>query len=148
MAKHDNEEELVEVGFHMGLCPEYEEKDMIDCMNFIHASIKYILILEAEEGHEYPFNRVICDGKYLIEAFDHNEAAVELAIKKGQVKKFLEYVETVVAKHKVLFDFSKEISKQDFDDVITTGMLVSSVALEGNMPGLASKMAFVTLTTP
>lgn len=148
MAENDEKDNLIEVGFHMGLCPEYEEKDLIDCMNYIHSCTKYILILETEKGHEYPYNRTICDGKYLIEAFDHDENTIDLKIKKGQVKKFLDYIEKTVKKHKVLFDFSKEVAKEDFKDVITTGMLVSSVAMEGNLPGIASKMAFVTLTTP
>ena len=84
MAENDEKDNLIEVGFHMGLCPEYEEKDLIDCMNYIHSCTKYILILETEKGHEYPYNRTICDGKYLIEAFDHDENTIDLKIKKGQ----------------------------------------------------------------
>ena len=69
-------------------------------------------------------------------------------IKKGLVKKFITYIEKNVEKHKILFAFSKEIAKEDFTDVITTGILISRVAIEGNLPGIASKMAFIALTAP
>jgi hypothetical protein len=150
MAKNNDndDDDLIEVGFQMGLCPEYEEKDLLNCMDFIHSSIKYILVLETTKGHEYPYNRVICKGKYLIEAFDDDENTVDLDIKKGLVKKFITYIEKNIEKHKILFAFSKEIAKEDFTDVITTGILISRVAIEGNLPGIASKMAFIALTAP
>lgn len=139
---------LIEVGFHLGLCPEYEEPKLIECMEYINQNVKYILVLETEEGMEYPYNRLISKNKYLLEAFDHDENCVQLQIKKGQVKNFVKYIEKQVEDFSYLFRFSKEIAKEDFKDVITTGLLVSRVALEGEIPGLASKMAFVCITTP
>lgn len=139
---------LVEVGFHLGLCPEYEEQKLINCMDFIDKNVKYILILEAEKDMDYPYNRIVCKNKYILEAFDDEENCVSLEIKKGKVKKFVQYIEKQIADFAHLFKFSKEIGKVDFKGVITTGLLVSRVALEGELPGLASKMAFVCITTP
>jgi hypothetical protein len=148
MGKNNEDDDIIEVGFHMGLCPEYEEKKLIDCMESLHEDIKYILIIECEQGMEYPYNRQICNKKYLLEAFDFDEATIDLQIKKGKVKKFIKQIETAVLNSEFLFDFSKEIAKEDFSNVITTGILVSRVALEGDLPGMASKMAFVCITNP
>jgi len=147
MAKNEDDD-IIEVGFHMGLCPEYEAKKLIDCMEYIKDTIKYILIIECEEGMKYPYNRIICNGKYLIEAFDFDEATVDLEIKKGKVKKCLSQIEKEVTDHYFLFDFSKEIAKDDFENFITSGILISRVAIEGDLPGMASKMAFVCITNP
>ena len=97
---------------------------------------------------DYTYNRIVCKNKYILEAFDDEENCVSLEIKKGKVKKFVQYIEKQIADFAHLFKFSKEIGKVDFKGVITTGLLVSRVALEGELPGLASKMAFVCITTP
>lgn len=146
--RKEDDDDLIEVGFHMGLCPEYEQKDLLDAINFISPTVKYFLILETEKGMNYPYNRTISNGKYLLEAFDDDELVTELKIKNGKVKKFIEYIENIVKEYQFLFDFSKEIGKEDFKQVITTGILISRVALEGELPGLASKMAFVCITAP
>jgi hypothetical protein len=148
MKNRKEDDDLIEVGFHMGLCPEYEQKDLLDTIDFISPQVKYFLILETEKGITYPYNRTICKGKYLLEAFDDDELVTDLKIKNGQVKKFIAYIENIVKEYKFLFDFSKEIGKEDFEKVITTGILISSVALEGELPGLASRMAFVAITSP
>jgi len=148
MPEENEEDDLIEVGFHVGLCPEFEDENLIQSMDYIDPNIKYILIIECEKGMEYPYNRLICNKKYLLEAFDHDEATVDLEIKKGKVKKFLSHIEDAVEKHSFLFEFSKQTGKEDFDNVITTGILVSRVALEGDKPGMASKMAMVAITTP
>jgi hypothetical protein len=148
MPEYDEEDDLIEVGFHVGLCPEFEDEDLIQSMEYLSATIKYILIIECEQGMSYPYNRLICDKKYLIEAFDDDEATVDLEIKKGKVKKFIKHIEAAVAKSDFLFAFSKQTGKEDFKNVVTTGILVSRVALEGDKPGMASKMAMVCITTP
>ena len=149
-SRREEDDDIIEVGFHMGLCPEYEEEKLLACMDYLHDNVKYIIIIEAEQGITYPYNRLICNKKYVLEAFDHDESTIDLEIKKGKVKKFISYIEETVEEFEFLFDFSKEIGATDFQDldVITTGLLVSRVALEGELPGLASKMAFVCITTP
>lgn len=148
MPEDNEEDDLIEVGFHVGLCPEFEDEDLIQSMEYLSSNIKYILIIECEKGMSYPYNRLICDNKYLIEAFDFDEATVDLEIKKGKVKKFIKHIESAVSKSEFLFAFSRQTGKEDFKNVVTTGILVSSVALEGDKPGMASKMAMVCITTP
>ena len=55
MPEENEEDDLIEVGFHVGLCPEFEDENLIQSMDYIDPNIKYILIIECEKGMEYPY---------------------------------------------------------------------------------------------